>query len=133
MSKMKDAGFTLVEVMVASLILVLVTSGIIGGIISALKAQANASDHYRANCIARNRVQHARTLAFDSFSLLAESNRMVDSDGNLSSTGEFLRTTIATNVATNSMNITVKVWYQVSPGTFCDQPVQIQTMIANGM
>lgn len=128
-----SGGFTLVEVMVSSIILVIVASGIIGGIISALKAQANASDHYRATCIARNRIQHARTISFDSFPLMVESNREIDLDGNLSQEGDFRRSTIVTNVATNSVSISVQVWYPVAPGRLSTAPVEVQTMIANGM
>jgi prepilin-type N-terminal cleavage/methylation domain-containing protein len=57
----KSGGYTLVEIMVSSIILLIVSCGIMSGIISALKAQANAADYYRATCIARNRIQQAKT------------------------------------------------------------------------
>lgn len=131
-------GFTLVEVMIASIILVIVSSGIMAGIISALKAQANASDYYRATCVARNRVQHAKTISFTSLSLLSETNRIIDGEGNLTEDGDYLRTTLVSNAAgTNwgvtNWQVTVRVWYPVSPGQLSDQPVQVQTMLTKEM
>ena len=130
------AGFTLVEVMVASAVLLIVSSGIIAGIISALKAQANAADHYRATCIARNRIQHARSVDFYSLNLSSETNVMVDGLGNLctsATTGDYRRTTMITSVNSNCMLVTVQVWYPEAPGRLSTQPVEIVTMLTDKM
>jgi prepilin-type N-terminal cleavage/methylation domain-containing protein len=132
----RKTGFTLPEVMISSIMLLIISSGIFYGIIAAMKAQANASDHYRATCIARNRIQHARTMDFYSLGLAAETYRMVDDMGNTCGTGEtgdYRRTTIVTNVQTNCIQVTCQVWFQVKPGVFCTQPVQISTMITDKM
>jgi len=129
----KQAGHTLVEVMVASIVLLMVSAGIMTGIIAALKAQANASDHYRATCIARNRIQHAKTISFNSYNAITENLVRVDQDGFYSSTGEFRRSTLVSVAGTNCMNVTVDVWYSVRPGVWSTEPVSVQTMIHTTM
>jgi len=129
----KIAGFTLVELMVSSMILLLVSAGIMTGIIAALKAQANASDHYRATCIARNRIQHAKTISFNSYNAITESLVRVDQDGVIASTGEFRRSTSVAVAGTNCMSVTVDVWYSIRPEVWSTEPVTIQTMIHTTM
>jgi len=129
----KSEGFTLVEVMISSMILLMVSCGIMAGIISAIKTQANAADHYRATCIARNRIQHARTISFGSYNSISESVVRIDQDGILCSTGDFRRSTSSTNVGTNVMSVTVDVWYSVKPGVLCTEPVKVQTYIHSTM
>jgi len=127
------SGFSLIEVMIASLILLIVSSGIMAGIISALKTQANASDYYRATCIARNRIQHAKTISFGSYSSIVEDVVNIDQDGVLSPDGDFRRSTTATNAGDGVMSVTVDVWYFVKPGVLSGRPVTVQTLIHNTM
>jgi prepilin-type N-terminal cleavage/methylation domain-containing protein len=129
----KSDGFTLAEVMIASLILLIVSSGIMAGLIAALKVQANASDHYRANCIARNRIQQAKTLSFSGYNNISEVQFRVDQNGELCSTGDYMRSTSTSNTGDNCMSVTVDVWYRVKPEVWCTEPVTIQTMIHTTM
>ncbi|MDD4872848.1 MAG: prepilin-type N-terminal cleavage/methylation domain-containing protein [Kiritimatiellae bacterium] len=130
------SGFTLTEVMIASLILLIVSFGIMGGIIAALKVQANAADYYRATCIARNRIQHAKVLAFASMTNgLSEAIVQVNQDGDKDPPPlDFWRATSVSDVVANSvMLVTVDVWYSVKPGVKSASPVTIQTMIEKHM
>jgi Tfp pilus assembly protein PilV len=129
----KCAGFSLIEVMISSIVLLIVCSGIMAGIISALKAQANASDYYRATCIARNRIQHAKTMSFNSYNSITENVERIDQDGVLCPTGFFWRTTAVTNAGSNVMSVTVQVWYSVRPEEMSAQPVTMETMIHTTM
>lgn len=129
----KISGHTLVEVMVASIVLLIVSGGIMTGIIAALKAQANASDHYRATCIAKNRIQHARTISFNSYDAVTESLVRVDQDGVICTTGEFMRSTSVSTAAVDCMSVTVDVWYWIRPYVWSPEPVRIQTMIHSSM
>jgi prepilin-type N-terminal cleavage/methylation domain-containing protein len=127
------SGFTLMEVMVASIILLIASLGFSLGLISALKTQYMAGDHYRSMTIARNRIQRARSLNYDSLPLLSESDIRVDDFGNQSSTGYYYRSTIIANYATNCVELIVSVNFTKPDGSLSESPVSIQTLIARGM
>lgn len=127
------AGFTLMEVMIASVIFLIASLGFSFGLIAALKTQYMASDHYSAMTISRNRIQRARSLDFSTLTLLNESMIRVDNLGNQSPTGFFFRSTSVTNVATNCVEISISVHFIEPSGRTSAVPVTIQTMIADGM
>jgi hypothetical protein len=83
--------------------------------------------------IARNRIQRARSLNYDSLPLLSESDIRVDDFGNQSSTGYYYRSTIVTNYAANCVELIVAVKFTKPGGELSALPVTIQTLIARGM
>jgi Tfp pilus assembly protein PilV len=131
--RMLKSGFTLAEVMIASLILLIISFGIMAGIIAALKVHANAADHYRATCIARNRIQQAKALTFSGYANISEAQFRVDQNGELCTTGDYRRSTSTSNAGENCVSVTVDVWYFVKPQVWCTAPVTIQTMIHTSM
>ena len=117
----------------ASMILLIASLGFSSGLISAMKTQYMAGDHYRSMTIARNRIQRARSLNFDSLPLLAEDDIRVNDYGDQSSTGYYYRTTTISSYATNCIELTVAVKFTKPDGAKSEQPVSIQTLIARGM
>ncbi len=128
-----NSGFTLTEVMIASIIFLIASLGFSFGLIAALKTQYMASDHYAAMSIARNRIQRARSLNFDSLGLLSESQLRVDEFGLQSSSGRYYRTTSVTNYATNCVELTVGVNFTKPDGATSEVPVSIKVLIARDM
>ena len=59
------AGFSLVEVIIASLIFLIVSMGFTAGFVAAMKTNYLAGQYYRAAHLARNQIQQARTLSFN--------------------------------------------------------------------
>ena len=117
----------------ASVILLIASLGFSLGMISALKTQYMAGDHYRSMTIARNRIQRARSLNYDSLPLLSESDIRVDDFGNQSSTGYYSRSTVIANYATNCVELIVSVQFTKPGGELSALPVTLQTLIARGM
>ncbi|MFN2352364.1 MAG: prepilin-type N-terminal cleavage/methylation domain-containing protein, partial [Kiritimatiellia bacterium] len=70
----RTGGFTLVEVMVAGAIFLLFCAGFFSVYLAAMSTQRAAVNHYRALCLARNRVQRARTMPYGSLGLLVEAD-----------------------------------------------------------
>jgi prepilin-type N-terminal cleavage/methylation domain-containing protein len=124
------SGFSLVEVMIAAAILLLVLGGFLAVFVSAMRTQVMASDYYSATCIARNRIQRARSLEFASLPLMVESNATVDADGDAGPTGKFRRTTTVAAAGSNACVITVSVWFPVPNGRLSSASIDVRTMIA---
>jgi prepilin-type N-terminal cleavage/methylation domain-containing protein len=129
----RDSGFSLMEVMMASAIFLIASLGFSFGLIAAMKSQSMSSDHYRSMTIARNRIQRARSLNFDSLPLLEESDIQVDDFGRPSPGGHYYRYTGVTNYAANCYELIVSVYFLKPDGARSDMPVSIQTLIARGM
>jgi len=127
------SGFSLTEVMIASMILLIASLGFSFGLISAMKTQYMAGDHYRSMTIARNRIQRARSLNFDSLPLLSENDLRVNEYGDQSTTGYYYRSTVIADYAANCVELTVSVKFTKPDGATSEQPVSIQTLIARGM
>lgn len=129
-------SFTLVEMMIASAVFLIVSFGLIAGMLAAIRANSMASDHYKATCIARNRIQKARTMPFSTLTngTLAETNYVVDEQGFACQTNEdsYTRSTIFTNVNSNAVDIIVQVYFPIGLGKMSPQPVSMQTKIYNG-
>lgn len=127
------SGFTLTEIMIASMIFLIASLGFSFGLIAAMKTSYMAYDHYRSMTIARNRVQRARSLAFESLGLLSENMVRVDELGNNSTSGQYFRCTSVSNVADNCMEMTVSVFYLMPHGITSPVPVSLKIMLAEGM
>jgi prepilin-type N-terminal cleavage/methylation domain-containing protein len=131
----KRAGVTLLEVLIASAIIVIFCSGFFLALITSLKSQWLASTHYRAMNLAKNRIQHARTVDFGTLPLMAEDSVKIDEEGNLSITGQYIRTTtVNTNIVPGLLyEITVQIKCPGINGKTNTTPLQLSTMIAKGM
>jgi Tfp pilus assembly protein PilV len=131
-------GYTLAEVMVASIILMLVSIAFIGGLITALRAQYTASDYYRASSIARNTVQHIKQNDFGTISSLNKVMWPIDEntgdDLPLSTApSRFHRSIVVSNINSKCVDITVDVYFPIFNQTQSAKPVTIKTMIFEGM
>jgi hypothetical protein len=120
--------------MVALVILMMVVLMFGRGLISAAWTNRFASNHYRATCLARNRLQRAMSLDLDSIELMDETMVEIDWDGNVDLQGTFRRTTIVSNITDDCVEITVRVHYPMpKTGGVTDAPIVMSTMIARQM
>ena len=131
--KKNNAGFTLVELMIACAIFLVVSVAFIGAYLSTLRTHLMSSDYYKATCIARNRLERAKALSFSSLSLMAEEEMPVDDDGNRDPAGAFRRTTVVSNNVVNCARITVQVRFPVRNGGLSEGSVDVHTMITDGV
>ena len=131
-----SAGFTLVEVMVASLIFVMFCVFFLSAAISAMRSQQLACDYYTAMTIARNRIQRAKTFEYSSLPLMSENQVPVDGDGNITTTGIYRRTTIVsayTNGTPNLYKVTIQVNYIGARRSQSEKPVELSTLVTEKM
>ena len=131
MRRSRTEGFTLVEVMMASVILVIVSVGFGAGMLAAMRTHRASADYYKAASIARNRIQRAKVLDFNSMATLAENDTHVNESGNIDdgSAGRFRRTTTITYVYWNCVNVDVKVCFPMPFQSVSTAPVELNTMI----
>lgn len=134
----RHSGFTLLEVMIASTVLMLLIAGFVGSFIMALRTLDAANNQYRAKAIARNRIQRARSFEFSSLSLLAEEDSRIDRYGNIDQDGDYRRTTmISTNTPTwpHTIRIQVEVRYPLRSraGHVLAAPLIFDNLIARQM
>ena len=132
----QNQGFTLVEVMVASVIFVIFCVFFLNAMIVSIKSHRLAGDYYQAMTIARNRIQRAKIFDYSTLPLLGETNRTVDGHGNISSTGLYQRTTLVaayTNGTPNLMKVTVQVYYPGAGRSLSSRPVELITLVTDNM
>ena len=89
-------GFTLVEAVVSSVLLVLVIGGSYSLVTRSQSLIYAARNHYVAINISRARLERSRDFAYDQLFTLAETNVVVTDSGVPSSVGYFRRTTSVT-------------------------------------
>jgi Tfp pilus assembly protein PilV len=129
-----DAGIALVEMMIASSLLGVAIVGIFGACISAISTLQMSSNHYHATCMARNRVQRALSLPFNTVPILAATEQVVDQHGNSTKNGAYTMTTQLDELSEHCYEVTVEVYYPLArTGGMSDIPVVIQSKIARGM
>ena len=129
-------GFTLVEVMVCSVIFVIFCVFFLNSTIMSMRSQQLACDYYKAMTIARNRIQRATEFEYDSILLMSEDQIPVDGKGNISSAGIYRRTTLVsayTNGTPNLLQITVQVHYPSARRNMSAKPVELSTLTTSGM
>ena len=129
-------GFTLVEVMVCSVIFVLFCVSFLNSAFASMRSQQLACDYYKAMTIARNRIQRATEFEYASILLMNETQVPVDGKGNITSAGIYRRTTLVsayTNGTPNLLQFTVQVHYPGVRRTMSAKPVELSTLITPGM
>jgi len=92
----QQQGMTLVEVVLALVVLSLVMAGSYLLVSRAAATSRAARDNYVAALIAKDRLERARNFAYDDLHLLAEDDVVVDDTGLPDPEGNFRRTTIVT-------------------------------------
>lgn len=130
------AGFTLVEVMVCSVIFVIFCVFFLNSAVASMRSQQLACDYYKAMTIARNRIQRATEFEYASILLMNENQVPVDGKGNITSTGIYRRTTLVsayTNGTPNLLQITVQVLYPGARRSMSAKPVELSTLITGNM
>lgn len=87
-------GFTLVEAVISTALLVMVIGGSYKVVGSSQSLIYSARNHYVAINIARARLERVRNFAYDQLFSLGENNIVVNDSGVPSSDGYFRRTTV---------------------------------------
>ncbi len=104
------AGFTLVESLMAMVVLAMVMGGAYTLIVQAAGMSRAARDHYVAVNLAKNRLERARNFQYSDLRLITENNMVVDENGNPNTTANFRRTTaVNTNFSANITEVAVTV------------------------
>jgi|GEM_PF-2347300 len=100
-------GFTLVEVMVAGVLMVLLISSAVGVLLQVASLSKNVQNRTDASMLAWSRVERARNMEFEDLEDLVEEppGSVVDSAGLLDAKGRFQRTT---SVTTTTNGLVVK-------------------------
>ncbi|MFH1476960.1 MAG: type II secretion system protein [Verrucomicrobiota bacterium] len=126
-----NAGFTLVEIMVCSVIFVIFCVFFLNSAVTSMRSQQLACDYYKAMTIARNRLQRVQQFAYSSIPLTIENQVPVDGKGNITPTGIYRRTTLVstyTNVTPNLLQITIQVHYPGARRSLNTKPVELSTL-----
>ena len=105
----ENSGFTLVEVMVAILILGLCMGGLCQLAANARQLSDMARSHYTAINIAKNRLERAKTVEYDELQFLTENDVVIDASGRADSTGNYRVNTSVSQSQTNLMELVVTV------------------------
>ncbi len=129
-------GFTLVEVLVASVVFVIFCVAFLNSAISSIRSQQLACDYYKAMNVARNRIQRAAEFDYASVLLMNENQVPVDDQGTIAASGNYRRTTIVSvyNGTPNLLKITVQVNYPAGVSyVLSSKPAELSTLLTAGM
>jgi len=108
--RQRVGGFTIVETVIAIMILAMVMGGTYQLVYSTARLTQKARLHFLAMHIANNRLERARNFSFMNLPLMTDSNQVVNDQGALDDAGVFRRTTtVVTNANGNLTKVTVKV------------------------
>ena len=125
-------GFSFIEVIIALAVLGLFIGGMCAVMQSSRQLSDRARSHYTAVNLAKNRIERARDIPFESLSGFVESNTLVDKDGKADYQGDYRRTTQYNATGTNfvEMLVTVEIRDRVSR-RFDGDSQRVQSYIAN--
>jgi prepilin-type N-terminal cleavage/methylation domain-containing protein len=129
--KLGRNGFTLMEVVIALVILVAVMAGTYQAISFSARSRAVTRARYIAVVLANNRIERAKNFKYADLSLLAESDVVVDGSGSSDPDGQFRRTTVINpNFANNVTEIIATVQIRKQDGTFADDRAEtVRTLL----
>jgi hypothetical protein len=106
----RRGGFTLVEAVISTMLLLLVIAGAYMLVVRSSALVRSGRNHYLAINIAKARIERARNFQYGDLPLLTETNVVVDDNGVPVSSGDFRRTTeVNTNYQPNLTLLTVNV------------------------
>ena len=132
--KKKRSGFTLIEAMIGVFVITIGLSGYLASYVQALRTTKVAQSHFRANCLARNRLQRALMLDYDNLPALAEDDVAITALGQLSPDGTYKRTTVVdTNVYDNCTLISVRVNFPIPGRGTSYEPVDVTSLLTPEM
>ena len=131
--RMGHDGFTIIESLIAIAVLSITMATFILLSLSSFRQLELASDYFRANALARNRVERIKIMNFDTILGLNEAEHRVDGHGNPDPEGSYRRETIVTPVTENCANVKVTVSFPDRPGHLQANPVVIETLYTRGL
>ncbi|MFC1548992.1 prepilin-type N-terminal cleavage/methylation domain-containing protein [Candidatus Omnitrophota bacterium] len=103
-------GMTFIEVIVAAALVALVVVSLFAAVTQTSVFSKRIDRVYKASYLAQRRIDMLKRLDFDLVQFSEETDVRVDADGNLSSTGTYVRTTeVDTNYSGNPFLLKVKV------------------------
>ena len=102
-------GFSFIEVVIALAVLGMFIGGMCAVILGSRQLSDRARSHYIAVNLAKNRIERARNMPFESLSDFIESNTIIDTDGKPDYEGNFRRTTQYGSAQTNLVEMVVTV------------------------
>lgn len=105
----RRGGFSLIEAIVAILVLSLCIGGLSGLMMMSRQSSDMARDRYMAVNICKNRLERIKTFEFGQLHLFAETATDVDANGNPVAGGHFRRSTTVTEIRPNLVEVTVDV------------------------
>jgi prepilin-type N-terminal cleavage/methylation domain-containing protein len=128
-------GMSLTEVLIAMALVALSIGGIISLLIQGIGMDQSVDYTYVATSLAKNRIERIRQIRMDSgYASLpetAETNILLDRNGNSSQSGDFKRTTIIDpSYAADLTKVTVRVSYKIR-NEFTSQPVELVTALSS--
>ena len=126
-------GFTLVEVIVAIVIIGITSVTFIALSLTSYRELQLSSDYYRAVSLARNRIERIRIMDYDTILNLSEAEHRVDGNGNADAEGAYRRETEVTPLTANLVEVTVTVSFPDRPSRLVADPVVVHTRHARWM
>ena len=120
----------MVEVAIAVMVTAIVIIGVLGLYYQSVLVTKKMNQLFIATNIAKSRLERLRNIEFDTLPLTAETDTLIDSEGNSVANGNFVRnTSVATNYNGDSdlTQVTVTVDYKVK-GEFSNNPVSMTTV-----
>ncbi len=144
--QIKDkTGMTLIEVIVAVALVALVVVSLFASVTQTSVFSKRIDRVYTASNLAQRRMDMLKRFDFDLIPFTEETDARIDTDGNLSSTGTYVRTTeITENYNGNPFLIKVKVsvkkakvnmdgsiYGETGQITFVGQPVVMETLFSD--
>jgi len=129
----RQAGFTLVEVVIAVTLIVVVLAGAYNLIIHAARVSRMARNHYIAVNLAKNHIERARNFRYADLYMMEESNLVMDENGGPANDGRFRRTTtVVSDVepGLTSVNVAVQIC-NLRTGEFGDEQEFISSIFTD--
>lgn len=129
-----NKGITIIECIVASVLMLLALGGILSLFMQNIKAGKMVDYSYISANLAKNRIERVREIRREQglsvLPSLSEENVYLDRNGAPSPNGDFRRTTIIDNTyGVNLVKVTVKVDYRIM-GIWSPLPVEIVTVVS---
>lgn len=127
------SGMSLVEVAIAVAVISIVVTGILGLYYQSVLVSKKMNQLFIATNLAKSRLERLRNIAFDSLPQTAESDTLLDKEGNSIPDGDFQRnTSVSTNYNGDPdlTQVTVTVDYKMK-GAFTGNPVTLTTVFVN--